>query len=331
MRALLNGEETLIRDAAAALTRDARTRARACLRRTAAPDEPTRSLKCDWAGLGIPEARGGSGGSLVGAALLMQELGRSLEPTAFTSEFVARHAIAAAGIELGTAADAALAADPCADITISRDGRANGELAAVPGALAGSLVLCGDGHGGLVVVEAASAEPVDGVDPLRPAARVIVQDSPVRRATAPERARAVGAALVAAELCGAARGAVELAVQYAQDRTQFGRQIGSFQAIAHRLADSSAALEAAWSLVLYACWAAEAGIADAPQASHAAKASAGDAALFAAESCIQTHGGMGITYEADPHLYLRRALFGDAWFGAAPQHRRALGRLLLDR
>lgn len=114
--------------------------------------------------------------------------------------------------------------------------------------------------------------------------------------------------LSAAHLVGIGRGAVDVSVAYAKDRTQFGRPIGSFQAVKHLLADAYTAVELASSQVLVAalCWAE-----DDPGAQHQALAAAVvavRAALLAAETAIQVHGGMGFTAEAIPHRYYKRAL-----------------------
>ncbi len=330
MQALFSEDETMIGEAIERLTRGGRARARSALDGAAPPTGPDGSLMSDWIGLGIPETLGGSGGTLVGAALLMQALGRSLEPGRFCTEFLSRHVLAAAGIPVSDAGGRPLAVELARPIELV-NGEASGSLAAVQGATAGGAVVTLGPQGKLLLAEVRALAPTVGVDPLRPCARVTVGGAPLAHRPAAGRALEVGAALVAAELCGVGRGALELAVDYAKERVQFGRPIGSYQAIAHRLAQCSADIEAAWSLVLYACWAAEAGAADAEHAARAAKAQAGEAALATAEACIQTHGGMGITHAADPHLYLRRALSSDAWFGTAALHRRELGRLVIAR
>ena len=129
--------------------------------------------------------------------------------------------------------------------------------------------------------------------------------------------------------------AADCAVRRAGDRArggprpeprQFGRPIGSFQGVAFQLAEAFVATKAAWDLTLYAAWAVDVDAPGRRDQVHAAKAKAGQAALFAAERSIQVHGGMGITLEADPHLFLRRAMFGDAWLGRGLWHRLALGR-----
>lgn len=328
MRALLTDEEMLIEETIARITKEGRARARRALAGEHSP-EPSATLRSDWIGLGIPEESGGSGGSMVAAALLIQELGRSLEPTSFVPEFIARHVLAASGATLHTLVDRVAAVDLAEPVDV-RDGHVSGQLNAVPGAQEGCVIICCGGDSEVFAMEATRVGTVEGVDSLRTSMRVTVDGLPLIRGSNLRRARAVGTSLVAAELCGAGRGAIGLAVDYAKQRVQFGRPIGSYQAIAHRLADTLAGIEAAWSLVLYACSAAESDSVELERAAHAAKASAGEAALAAVDACIQTHGGMGITTEADPHLFLRRALFNETWFGTSPTHRRALGRHLVS-
>jgi alkylation response protein AidB-like acyl-CoA dehydrogenase len=135
--------------------------------------------------------------------------------------------------------------------------------------------------------------------------------------------------IVAAELCGAARGALAIGADYASERIQFGRPIGSFQGVAHQLAEAYAGLEGAWSLTIYAAWALDYAHTDAAKHVYLAKSRAAEAAVFAAERVLQVHGGMGMTWEATPHLFLRRALSRSAWLGGAAWHRRAAGAAVL--
>ena len=99
--------------------------------------------------------------------------------------------------------------------------------------------------------------------------------------------------------------------------------------IGHRLAQAAANIEAAWSLTLHAAWALDNAPELARNAALMAKASAGDAAIYACEACVQTHGGMGITREADPHLYLKRAFAIDAAWGRSAELNREIGDALL--
>lgn len=134
-------------------------------------------------------------------------------------------------------------------------------------------------------------------------------------------------AALAAEAVGAMEAVHGLTLEYLKTRKQFGRPIGSFQGVAFQLADAFTTIAEAWNLCLYAAWALDVRNDDAELVAHQAKASAGRAALFAAERCIQVHGGIGITMEADPHLFLRRALAGDAWIGQGRWHDRRAGAL----
>ncbi len=118
---------------------------------------------------------------------------------------------------------------------------------------------------------------------------------------------------------------------YAKERVQFNRPIGSFQGVAHQLADALVSTETAWSLTLYACWAIDNGRADAAKAVHCAKAKAAEAAVFSSERALQVHGGMGMTWEGTPHLFLKRALARSAWLGGKHWHRRQTGLALLQR
>jgi alkylation response protein AidB-like acyl-CoA dehydrogenase len=119
-----------------------------------------------------------------------------------------------------------------------------------------------------------------------------------------------------------------MAVAYARMREQFGRPIGSYQAISHRCADMFVALESARSHAYYAAWAVACGAGDAELAAAQAKAAASDAAVFCAQSNIQVHGGIGFTWEHDAHLYLKRARWGAAFLGTAAAHRRRIADLM---
>lgn len=117
----------------------------------------------------------------------------------------------------------------------------------------------------------------------------------------------MAAAMLAAEQVGGAQRVLDRAVEYAKSRVQFGRPIGSFQAIKHKLADVYVAVELARSNAFHACWALEAGAATLPLAAATARVSADAAFFHAAKENLQTHGGIGFTWEADCHLFYRRA------------------------
>ena len=146
--------------------------------------------------------------------------------------------------------------------------------------------------------------------------------------TALGAAQLFGAVALASELVGVAQATLDMAVAHARLREQFGRPIGSYQAISHRCADMFVALESARSHAYYAAWAVATGAADAELAAARAKASASDAAVFCAQSNIQVHGGIGFTWEHDAHLYLKRARAGAGALGTAAAHRRRIADLM---
>jgi alkylation response protein AidB-like acyl-CoA dehydrogenase len=138
-----------------------------------------------------------------------------------------------------------------------------------------------------------------------------------------------GTVLTAALMVGSAQAVTELAVEYAKERVQFARPIGSFQAVKHILADmqtrasvAQAALYAAGVMVD------DPEVGDPVRAASAAKITAGEAAILNGKSAIQVHGGMGFTWEVDAHLHLKRAWFLDTTFGSVDHHSDALAHLL---
>jgi alkylation response protein AidB-like acyl-CoA dehydrogenase len=133
---------------------------------------------------------------------------------------------------------------------------------------------------------------------------------------------------LAAEMVGTARHMADMSVAYAKERYQFDVPIGSFQAIQHKLADMSLAVERAQSAVQYAAMALDADDPDRHRAVHTAKAAAGGAATRAAKDGVQIHGGIGYTWEHDLHLYLRRAYGSEYWMGTAAWHHDRLAELL---
>ena len=134
---------------------------------------------------------------------------------------------------------------------------------------------------------------------------------------------------VAADMVGTARRLFGMALEYAKTRYQFDVPIGSFQAIQHKLADMSLAVERAQSAVQYAAMTVDAGDPARHRAVHVAKSSAGAAAVRVAKDAIQIHGGIGYTWEHDLHLYLRRAFGSEHWLGTTDWHHDRLADLLL--
>jgi len=135
---------------------------------------------------------------------------------------------------------------------------------------------------------------------------------------------------MAAEMVGTSRRIFEMALTYAKERKQFDVPIGSFQAIQHKLADMSLALERATAAVHYAAMTIDGDDPERARAAHVAKASAGEAARRILKDGIQIHGGIGYTWEHDLHLFLRRATADEYLFGTTGWHLDRLADLLID-
>lgn len=337
MRATFTDEQQALSDTARDLASDGRQAARAMLEGEEIPEEPTASLLAGFSGLAVPEDVGGAGGGLVDLAILAEGLGRQVTPTPWMSHALAIQVAHAAGLEVSEPA----AGSVRWALAVEETDRDWGDWAVdlAEGKLVGSKVAVRDGQeadaavvvapdGQVAVAAPGSRDPREAVDRTRPLVDLTF-DGPVDASgSGAEAGLRRATAVLAAELAGVGRGALDLAVDYANQREQFGQAIGRFQGVAHQLAEAWTGVELAWSLALYACWAVDADDEDAPRAVHAAKAKAGEAAIDATERATQVHGGIGITWEADPHLYLRRALASDAWLGSARVHRRLLGGLL---
>jgi alkylation response protein AidB-like acyl-CoA dehydrogenase len=135
---------------------------------------------------------------------------------------------------------------------------------------------------------------------------------------------------LAAELVGGMQRTLDLTVEYAKTRKQFGKPIGSFQAVQHQCADMYLETESARSAAYYAAWALQENSPDAAAAVSIAKLYASDAARTVGNRGIQVHGGMGFTWENDLHLYYRRAKASETMLGDASFHRERLARLVID-
>jgi alkylation response protein AidB-like acyl-CoA dehydrogenase len=173
----------------------------------------------------------------------------------------------------------------------------------------------------------AAGEVLETLDPTRRLGRL----APGPRTPLPGRVDLTRAhAALAAEAVGVARRALELGVEHARTRTQFGRAIGAYQAVAHPLADSYADVELAESLAYWAAWSVDGDPAEAPRAAAAAKAFAAEAAVAACERAIQVHGGTGFTWEHPLQRYYRRAQWIEAFGGYPSAQLDAIAASLLD-
>jgi len=306
------------------------------------------------AGLLVPEELGGAGASAVEAAAVVEELGRACAPVPFlTSSVVATTALlacagddlarkvikalaegertAALVVPLSTAPDASLP-----DITVT-DGRLSGSVRSVAGVLeADVLVVPAQTTDGvaLYIVDrsAATVEPVVSLDMSRQVADVTLDGAPGQLVLTDSRAAVqsallAGAALLASEQVGIARWCLDETVAYLKVRKQFGRVVGGFQALKHRLADLYAEVESASATARYAAAALAAGE-DVPIAARVAAAYCSDVAVHAGEEAVQLHGGIGMTWEHPTHLYLKKAKADQIAFGTAGAHRAALASLV---
>ena len=302
------------------------------------------------AGLAVPESYGGSGASLRETCVVLEELGRTLTPAPLLgSAVLAGTALLGSGdtdachrllpgIADGTRL-AALAWAPATGrwepdevaCTADRRGRLDGEAHYVlDGGAADTLLVAArttDGVG-LFEVDPAGAEvtPSTTVDLTRRLAVVRLDGTPGRRLGGGDardllaRVRDVACVALSAEQVGTAARALELTVEYAKTRTQFGRPIGAFQALQHRMADLHVLVETARSI----SWAAAETVD--PVLAAAAKVHCSEALMTVAGEMIQLHGGIGITWEHDAHRYFKRA--HGAWhlFGQPAEHVARLGR-----
>jgi alkylation response protein AidB-like acyl-CoA dehydrogenase len=312
------------------------------------------------AGLLIPESSGGAGASYREAAVVAEETGRAVAPVPFLgSAVVATAALLTAGEEdllgamaAGTTtvalgvpfpAPPGVRPEPTVRLTPGADAgyRLTGTVAAVADALPADVLLVPvDGVPyGLYAVTAGEAgvaiAPAVSLDMTRQLADVTLTGAAARRiASGPAAERAVadalaaGAAMLAAEQLGLAERCLEMTVAYLKERRQFGRQIGSFQALKHRAADLWVGVTQARAAARYAAACLATGDPDAPVAVALAKAACSEIAVRAAQECLQLHGGIGFTWEHPTHLYLKRAKSSSIGFGTADRHRASLAGLV---
>ena len=287
-----------------------------------------RAAELGWFGLATPEAHGGSGYGLPEAMLLFTELGQALTPGPWLGSVVAAQALAAGDALGGVLAGrtrVALIDDPTDQLGSGAVVR--GQVGAVAGAEVADAWLVLGSRAVRWVDRGATVAIVTNpsVDPTRPLSVVRFDDVPATvLADDAITVRQAATVLVSAEAVGVAERALQLSVEYAKVRVQFGKPIGSFQAIKHRCADMAVRVEVARSSTIWAAVAVRDGAADAGAHCHAAKALAAHAAFQNATDSIQNHGGMGYTWEADPHLYLKRARLLELALGSRTHHLDAL-------
>jgi alkylation response protein AidB-like acyl-CoA dehydrogenase len=262
-----------------------------------------------WIGVSVPEEAGGAGLGFLEEAVLFEELGRALYPGPYFST------VALALPEL----PAGLQGDVVAGKTrwsASLDGSLVPDLALVDRVLV-------ERDGKLVAV-AAEGEILDTMDSTRRLGRLAEggDAEEIGDAAALDRMRTRAFTALALETVGLSQRALELSVEYAKTREQFGKPIGIYQAVSHKLADSYALTELARSLAYWAAWAVSEDDDEAHVAAAAAKGYAGDVAVSVCEYSIQAHGGIGFTWEHPLHRYYKRAQWIQG-FGGYPAVQRA--------
>ncbi len=267
-----------------------------------------------WPGIAVPEDAGGVGLGFVEAVVLLEEVGAHVAPAPVLEAIVASDALPSLGDTIvclgwsGAREVVPFAPDATVAVVV-REG------ALVMGAVGGI-----------------GAEPAMDVTRsmawLDPAT---VDGDVIGDADAVTRYLDRGTTAYAAELLGASQRMLDVTVQYAKDRVQFDRPIGSFQAVKHRCADMLVDVEGMRSAVYWAAWCIEAGHPDASVAASTAKVWCTDAARRVMGSALQVHGGIGFTWEHDVHLYLKRAHLDGLRFGDATFHRSRLAALLRAR
>jgi alkylation response protein AidB-like acyl-CoA dehydrogenase len=312
-----------------------------------------------WLGLSLPEAHGGSGLGMVESAIVLEELGRAACPGPYWPTVLAATAIADAGTErqrkqwlpaIATGeARATLALldgdlDWSPDVVTTRATRTTGGWTIsgtkryVPWAHVANVMLVPartpDGPRIFLVDPGASGLGLTTVPAMDPGTRwvdvrlddVVVPADAVLDETSGASALLMsvlrrGAVGAAAEMLGAARRCLDMAVGYAKMREQFGQPIGSFQAIRHKCAEMLAEVENSHAAVYYAAWAMDARSEDHAVAASIAKAFAGDASRRVCGEAIQVHGGIGFTWEYDLHMYFKRAKALEVQYGDTDFHR----------
>ena len=305
-------ERELLRDTVAALVEKHASPAavREAMTSPRGYDESLWQLLCEQVGaaaLVVPEELGGAGGELADAAVVLEELGRALVPTPLLGTTLAELALLAAD-EPDTDALEKLAEGASIGAVVFDAGHVvNGDIA--------DVVVAADGTT-LTRWTSFAAHPVETMDLTRRLGRVEPQETAAVGAD-PGLAD-TAAILLAAEQLGAATKCLDLTVEYTKSRVQFGRPIGSFQALKHRMADLYVAVRSARAVV-------DAAIAE-PSATSAALArvAASEAFSNVAAEAVQMHGGIAITWEHDIQLYFKRAHGSAQLLGPPREHLRRL-------
>lgn len=309
-----------------------------------------------WLGTAIPEEHGGLGLGMLELCVIAEELGRALAPVPFASTaYFFAEAIKLAGSDeqkaelLPKVADGSVigclaasegpgAVDAAKLSTSFADGKLSGtKLPVTDGDVAThAVVLAKDGGGASLVIvdltgDGVTRSPLSTIEPTRSHAEISFDGAAAELLGASGDGESLynelldrAAVLLAFEQLGGAGRCLEMAVEYANERKAFGRPIGGYQAIKHKLADMYVKNEVGRSNAYYGAWALSTGASELPEAAAAARLAASEAYWFASKENIQTHGGMGFTWEVDCHLFYRRAKLLGVQAGAPSQWKEKL-------
>jgi alkylation response protein AidB-like acyl-CoA dehydrogenase len=303
-----------------------------------------------WPGIAIEEDLGGLGLGTVEVAVLLEEVGRHAAPAPVASTALVLRALVEGGhpdwaarvLEAGgigaaawsRQADAVRADEAAGGWRLH--GRADPTPYAPSAAVAVVVAATPDGPGLFAVDLDAVGRPdrEPAMDRTREIGWLAFDGTPATALgdrVAVEALIDRGATFAAAEMLGGAARALEMAVEYAKDRVQFGRPIGSFQAVKHRCADMLVDVEGMRSTAYWAAWCIGAADPEASIAASTAKVWCSDASKRVMASALQVHGGIGFTWEHDLHLFLKRAQLDQVTFGDAVFHRDRLATMLRSR
>jgi alkylation response protein AidB-like acyl-CoA dehydrogenase len=307
-----------------------------------------------YTGVIFPEEYGGVGLGKVELMLLMEETGRALLPGPFFSTVVLAGTVLDAvatpthkkqylapichGEVRATVAilEASASWNPRDVQLTATNGKLTGEKLFVSDAGIADFLIVVARDGVFVVHSKARGlkiTPMLGMDLTRKLYVVEFSDTPAEKIGSNSnlaRAFDIATAALAAELVGGMQRTLDITVEYAKTRKQFGKPIGMFQAVQHQCADMYLETESSRSAVYYAGWALEENSPDAAAAVSIAKMYASDAARTVGNRGIQIHGGMGFTWENDVHLYYRRAKASETAFGDAAFHRERIASMVID-
>ncbi len=310
-----------------------------------------------WLAIEQPEDEDGLGLGMVEVTILGEQLGRRVAPVPFLGTTLTQSAFRAAAADEHLSSETREASSSWLDRlaggdavgclawssaagpapTVSTDDTCMLTARTEPTVFASvsdvAVVVTGDAVYEVPLGTEDRPPPEPAMDRTRSLAWLRLDETPARRIGGPAAARRLvdrSATALASEMLGASSRVLEMSIEYAKSRQQFGKPIGSFQAVKHRLADALVDLEGMRSSVYYAAWCIASDDPGASLAASAAKAWCSDASRRIMASGLQVHGGIGFTWEHDLHLYVKRAQLDQSCWGDAAFHRERIAAMLSD-